>query len=126
MNPTIQSQVPYVWPLASEALKSNKEGSQIRLPSLRSVFPPIINRAAFRDLRPGQTISVFGDQVTLPAIPIIAVLNLGQGQADVSIRATRMRRWQSSIPSVQLEPVVERTPQSLGNFPMRGFDAFRG
>jgi hypothetical protein len=47
-------------------LKSNKEGSQIRLSSLRSVFPPIINRAAFRDLWPGQTISVFGDQVTLP------------------------------------------------------------
>jgi MFS family permease len=41
------------------------------------VLPPILKRRAFRDLWLGQTISVFGDQVTLIAVPIIAVLTLG-------------------------------------------------
>ena len=41
------------------------------------MLPPIVGGRAFRDLWLGQTISVFGDQVTLLAIPIIAVLTLG-------------------------------------------------
>ena len=41
------------------------------------LIPPLLHRRAFRNLWLGQTISVFGDQVTLLAIPIIAVLVLG-------------------------------------------------
>lgn len=40
------------------------------------LIPPLLHRPAFRNLWLGQTISVFGDQVTLLAIPIIAVLVL--------------------------------------------------
>ena len=40
------------------------------------LLPPLLRRPAFRNLWLGQTISVFGDQVTLLAIPIIAVLIL--------------------------------------------------
>jgi MFS family permease len=40
-------------------------------------LPAVLKRPAFRDLWLGQTISVFGDQVTLLAVPIIAVLTLG-------------------------------------------------
>ena len=42
-----------------------------------TLLPPIVRRPAFRNLWLGQTISVFGDQITLLAIPIIAVLSLG-------------------------------------------------
>jgi MFS family permease len=44
---------------------------------LQKVLPPLVKRPAFRDLWLGQTISVFGDQVTLLAVPLIAVLTLG-------------------------------------------------
>jgi MFS family permease len=40
------------------------------------LIPPLLHRHAFRNLWLGQTISVFGDQITLLAIPIIAVLVL--------------------------------------------------
>jgi MFS family permease len=40
------------------------------------LIPPLLHRPAFRNLWLGQTISVFGDQITLLAIPIIAVLVL--------------------------------------------------
>jgi MFS family permease len=40
-------------------------------------MPAIVHRPAFRNLWLGETISVFGDQVTLIAVPIIAVLTLG-------------------------------------------------
>ncbi|HUR16176.1 MAG TPA: MFS transporter [Candidatus Limnocylindrales bacterium] len=40
------------------------------------LIPALLHRPAFRNLWLGQTISVFGDQITLLAIPIIAVLVL--------------------------------------------------
>src|SRR3954453_14496998 len=44
-----------------------------------------MHRRAFRNLWLGQTISVFGDQVTLLAIPIIAVLNLGASPEQMGL-----------------------------------------
>jgi MFS family permease len=41
-----------------------------------ALIPPLLHRPAFRNFWLGQTISVFGDQITLLAIPIIAVLTL--------------------------------------------------
>lgn len=40
-------------------------------------MPAIVHRPAFRNLWLGQTISVFGDQITALAVPLIAVLTLG-------------------------------------------------
>ena len=40
------------------------------------MFPPLLRRAPFRNFWLGETISVFGDQITLLAIPIVAVLVL--------------------------------------------------
>jgi MFS family permease len=40
------------------------------------MIPPLLRRAPFRNFWLGQTISVFGDQVTLLAVPIAAVLVL--------------------------------------------------
>jgi MFS family permease len=44
---------------------------------VQRLLPPIIQRPAFRNLWLGQSISVFGDQITLLAVPVIAVLTLG-------------------------------------------------
>src|SRR4051794_28654771 len=44
-----------------------------------------MGRSAFRNLWLGQTISVFGDQVTLLAIPIIAVLALGASPEQMGL-----------------------------------------
>jgi len=49
------------------------------------LLPPIVGKRAFRNLWLGQTISVFGDQVTLLAIPIIAVLNLGSSPEQMGL-----------------------------------------
>ena len=40
------------------------------------LIPPLLRRPTFRNFWLGQTISVFGDQITLLAIPIVAVLTL--------------------------------------------------
>lgn len=40
------------------------------------LIPPLLRRATFRNFWLGQTISVFGDQITLLAVPIVAVLVL--------------------------------------------------
>jgi len=40
------------------------------------LIPPLLRRPTFRNFWLGQTISVFGDQITLLAIPIVAVLSL--------------------------------------------------
>jgi MFS family permease len=49
------------------------------------VIPPLLRKADFRNFWLGQTISVFGDQVTQLAIPIIAVLVL---HADAATMGT--------------------------------------
>ena len=41
--------------------------------------------AAFRNLWFGQTISVFGDQITLIALPLVAVLTLDAGPFAVGV-----------------------------------------
>jgi hypothetical protein len=40
------------------------------------LIPPLLQRAPFRNFWLGQTISVFGDQITPLAIPVVAVLVL--------------------------------------------------
>jgi MFS family permease len=47
--------------------------------------PPLLREAEFRRFWIGQTISVFGDQVTLLALPIIAVLMLGADPAQMGL-----------------------------------------
>ena len=52
---------------------------------LQKLLPPIVQRPAFRNLWLGETISVFGDQVTLIAVPIIAVLTLGASPEQMGL-----------------------------------------
>ncbi len=49
------------------------------------MLPSLLRRPAFRDFWLGQTISVFGDQVTLLAIPIVAVLVLHADPAQMGL-----------------------------------------
>jgi MFS family permease len=49
------------------------------------VIPSLLHRAPFRNFWLGQTISVFGDQVTLLAIPIVAVLILDAQPAEMGL-----------------------------------------
>ena len=49
------------------------------------VIPTLLHRAPFRNFWLGQTISVFGDQITLLAIPIVAVLILDAQPAEMGL-----------------------------------------
>ena len=49
------------------------------------LIPPLLRRAPFRNFWIGQTISVFGDQITLLAIPVVAVLILKAQPADMGL-----------------------------------------
>lgn len=49
------------------------------------MIPPLLQRAPFRNFWLGQTISVFGDQITLLAIPLVAVLLLDAQPADMGL-----------------------------------------
>lgn len=49
------------------------------------MIPSLLHRAPFRNFWIGQTISVVGDQVTLLAIPIVAVLVLNAQPADMGL-----------------------------------------
>ena len=44
---------------------------------MRLTFPPLLRETPFRRFWIGQTISMFGDQVTSLALPVVAVLYLG-------------------------------------------------
>jgi MFS family permease len=52
---------------------------------VRAMLPPILGETPFRRFWLGQTISVFGDQITYLALPIVAVLNLGAGPGDMGL-----------------------------------------
>jgi MFS family permease len=52
---------------------------------LGSLLPPILGETPFRLFWLGQTISVFGDQITFLALPIVAVLSLGAGPGDMGL-----------------------------------------
>jgi MFS family permease len=49
------------------------------------LIPPLLRRAPFRNFWLGQTISVFGDQITLLAVPIVAVLVLHAQATDMGL-----------------------------------------
>ena len=49
------------------------------------MLPPILGETPFRRFWLGQTISVFGDQITFLALPIVAVLSLGAGPGDMGL-----------------------------------------
>lgn len=49
------------------------------------MLPPILGERPFRNFWLGQTISVFGDQITFLAVPIVAVLSLGAGPGDMGL-----------------------------------------
>ena len=49
------------------------------------MLPPILGETPFRRFWLGQTISVFGDQITFLALPIVAVLSLGAGAGDMGL-----------------------------------------
>lgn len=51
----------------------------------RGLIPPLLRRAPFRNFWLGQTISVFGDQITLLAVPLVAVLVLDAQPADMGL-----------------------------------------
>lgn len=52
----------------------------------RSSLPPLLrSNRSFRDFWTGQTISVFGDEITLLALPLLAVLELDAGPAQVGL-----------------------------------------
>jgi MFS family permease len=45
--------------------------------------PPLLREAAFRRYWSGQTISLFGDQISLLALPLLAVLGAGAGPVEM-------------------------------------------
>ena len=49
------------------------------------MIPPLLRRAPFRNFWLGQTISVFGDNVTLLALPVVAVLILHADPAQMGL-----------------------------------------
>jgi MFS family permease len=49
------------------------------------MLPPILAERPFRLFWIGQTISVFGDQITYLALPVVAVLSLGAGPGDMGL-----------------------------------------
>ena len=49
------------------------------------LISPLLYRHAFRNLWLGMTVSVFGDQITLLAIPIIAVLTLNAAPEQMGL-----------------------------------------
>ncbi|HEU5251853.1 MAG TPA: MFS transporter [Solirubrobacterales bacterium] len=53
---------------------------------MRRRLPPLLrSNRSFRDFWTGQTISVFGDEITLLALPLLAVLELDAGPAEVGL-----------------------------------------
>jgi MFS family permease len=55
-----------------------------RLPSMRRWIPDLLHRnVPFRHFWTGQTISLLGDQITLIALPLVAVLELNAGPAEM-------------------------------------------
>jgi MFS family permease len=52
---------------------------------VRRLVPPLLSEPEFRKFWLGQTISVFGDQVTQLALPIVAVLVLGATSSDMGL-----------------------------------------
>ena len=52
---------------------------------IRRLAPPLLGQPEFRKFWLGQTISVFGDQVTALALPIVAVLVLGASSSDMGL-----------------------------------------
>ena len=65
------------------------------------MIPPILRQRNFRNFWLGQTISVFGDQITLLAIPIVAVLLLNADPADGFGRAGWRARNRTLNPLIQ-------------------------
>ncbi len=51
--------------------------------ALAAWTPPLLRRAAFRRYWAAQTVSLLGDQVTLLALPLLAVLAIGAGPAGM-------------------------------------------
>lgn len=52
---------------------------------MRAVMPALLREAPFRRFWIGQTISLFGDQVTTLALPVVAVLFLGAGAEQMGL-----------------------------------------
>ena len=50
---------------------------------IETIAPPLLREAAFRRYWSAQTVSLFGDQVTLLAMPLLAVLAIGAGPAEM-------------------------------------------
>ncbi|WP_412740823.1 MFS transporter [Krasilnikovia sp. MM14-A1259] len=46
-------------------------------------LPPLLHRATFRRYWAAQTVSLFGDQVTVLAMPLLAALTIGAGPAEM-------------------------------------------
>jgi len=54
------------------------------MPARRRLIPELLHRnIAFRHFWTGQTISLFGDQITLIALPLVAVLELNAGPTEM-------------------------------------------
>lgn len=49
----------------------------------RPRIPRLLRQAAFRRYWSAQTVSLFGDQITILAVPLLAVLAIGAGPAEV-------------------------------------------
>jgi len=50
---------------------------------IETITPPLLREAAFRRYWSAQTVSLFGDQITLLAMPLLAVLAIGAGPAEM-------------------------------------------
>lgn len=52
-------------------------------PPRRPRVPRLLRQAAFRRYWSAQTVSLFGDQITMLAVPLLAVLAFGAGPAEM-------------------------------------------
>jgi len=69
----------------------NGHGGRRRLPAI----PPLLRNKAFRRYWTGQTISLFGDEISALALPLVAVLTLRAGPAQMGVLAALV--WLPSL-----------------------------
>jgi hypothetical protein len=69
--------------------QATRPASQPRWPA--SKIPPLLRERGFRRYWSGQTISMFGDQISTIVLPLVAVLTLHVGPAQMGYLAAAPR-----------------------------------
>jgi MFS family permease len=78
-------------------------------PPRRPRIPRLLRQAAFRRYWSAQTVSLFGDQITLLAVPLLAVLAIGAGPAEMGY-LTAAALLPNLVFSLPAGAVIDRRP----------------